>query len=591
MDAQPHRTHIPATAAQLRKVFDYSNDAGFVISPQENRIVDANIRACELLGYTRDELLSLSISDVHPDEMPRFNAFARGVMESGYGWTDELTCLTKTGEKVTSEISAATVEVDEGVWIVAWIRDIRDRKAAEDALRTSEARFRLLVENAAEAFYVFDRDSGLILDVNQQATLDTGYTRDELVGRLIFEISDSLSPEGLEVVGRQIEETGPVTTSGFHRRKDGSLFTVEVRACLIEYDGRPCLLGLARDVTEKIDLFRKEQELERARLEVGYLREELEVEHNYHEIVGASPPMQRLFREMQQVAQTDSTVLITGETGTGKELVARAIHADSPRGDQVLVKVNCAALSAGLIESELFGHEQGAFTGALAKRVGRFELADGGTIFLDEVGDLPAELQAKLLRVLQECEFERVGGTATLSTDVRVIAATNQDLNRAVEEECFRTDLYYRLSVFPLSVPSLRDRTDDIPLLVHYFVEEFSHRLNKEVLTVSDSTMRSLVQHPWHGNVRELRNVIERGVILSPGPDLVLSRWQADRTAQVVPDDRRTLEDVERGHITSVLEGTRWRVGGSGGAAEILAMKPTTLRSRMKKLGVEKPAS
>ena len=590
MNTKPHPARIPADAEQLRRIFDHSPDAGFILAPLEDRILDVNVRACELLGYSREEVLALSISDIHPDEIPRFRAFAQDVIESGSGWTNELTCLTKTGDIVDTEISASAVQIEGENLIVAWVRDIRDRKATEDALRASEARFRLLVDNAAESFYLIDRESGRILDINRQATLDTGYTADELVGSSIFEIAHSLTPEDFSRIGREIEESGPVTTSGFHRKKDGSLYAVEVRAALVDHDGRPCLLGLARDVTEKIDLAKKEEELEKARLQVGYLREELEVEHNYHEIVGVSEPMQRLFHQMKLVAKTDSTVLITGETGTGKELVARAIHFDGPRRDQVLVKVNCAALSAGLIESELFGHERGAFTGALAKRVGRFELADGGTLFLDEVGDLPLDLQAKLLRVLQEGEFERVGGIRTLETDVRVIAASNQDLDRAVEEGRFRQDLYYRLRVFPLRVPSLRERHEDIPLLVHHFVEEFSHRLKKEALTVPEEAMRSLIDHSWPGNIRELRNVVERGVIVSQDRDLHVEPWQEDRASQDLPIPVVTLKDLQRRHIISTLEGTRWKLAGTGGAAEVLGIKPTTLRSRMKKLGVERPS-
>ena len=311
-------------------------------------------------------------------------------------------------------------------------------------------------------------------------------------------------------------------------------------------------------------------------------------------MVGTSPAMNALFGEIDQVASTNATVLMVGETGTGKELVARAIHAHSSRSESVLVKVNCAALSAGLIESELFGHEKGAFTGAISQRTGRFELADGGTIFLDEIGDLSAELQAKLLRVLQEGEFERVGGTDTLKVDTRVLAATNQNLEQAVEERRFRADLYYRLRVFPLRVPPLRERTGDIPLLVHYFLNFFTGTLGKPVQRVSPEKMAALNAYDWPGNVRELKNVIERAVITSSGQELELRNWQTPSGAGERPGEEagadQALEAVERQHILRVLEQCGWKVSGEGGAAQVLGLKPTTLRSRMKRLGIERPA-
>jgi transcriptional regulator with GAF, ATPase, and Fis domain len=304
--------------------------------------------------------------------------------------------------------------------------------------------------------------------------------------------------------------------------------------------------------------------------------------------VGASPALRGVLRQTDQVAGTDSTVLITGETGTGKERVARAIHEASSRRDRVLVKVNCAALPAGLIESELFGHEKGAFTGAIARRIGRFELADGGTIFLDEVGDLPLELQAKLLHVLQEGEFERVGGTRTLRIDVRVIAATNRDIEKAVAEERFRADLYYRLKVFPIHVPPLRDRQEDIPLLVKYFARRYGAKLGRRIETVSPETMAALARYPWPGNVRELENVIERAVIISGGTELELGDWPAQPGSAPPLTGVATLDGVQREHIRAVRRQTGWQVRGPTGAARILGLKPSTLAARMKKLGIQR---
>jgi transcriptional regulator with GAF, ATPase, and Fis domain len=296
--------------------------------------------------------------------------------------------------------------------------------------------------------------------------------------------------------------------------------------------------------------------------------------------------MKRVFKLIETVAPTDATVLLVGETGTGKELVARALHNLSSRRHRTLVKVNCAALPAGLIESELFGHEKGAFTGALTRRAGRFELAHGGTLFLDEIGDLPLELQPKLLRVLQEGEFERVGGHQTIRVDVRVIAATNRDLEQAIRGSTFRADLYYRLSVVPIRLPPLRERGADIPLLAGYFAQKHGTRLGKRVPSLLPATLRVLEAYPWPGNVRELENVVERALILSEGAQLDLGGWLPRPSPPPREEGTQTLEEIEREHILTVLEGTGWRVSGERGAARLLGMKPTTLEARMKKLGI-----
>ena len=326
----------------------------------------------------------------------------------------------------------------------------------------------------------------------------------------------------------------------------------------------------------------------KARLEEEkvYLQEEVRTEAAFGDVVGESPAVLGVLASVRQVAKTDSTVLVTGETGTGKELIVRAIHDLSQRKAKLLVKVNCAALPAGVIESELFGHEKGAFTGALMRKVGRFELANRGTLFLDEVGDLPLELQAKLLRVLQDGEFERVGGTQTLKVDVRLIAATNRDLERAVSEERFRADLYYRLNVFPIVIPPLRERKQDIPRLARHFVMLYASKMGKNVGTVSADVLERLAAYDWPGNVRELQNVIERTVILSPRGRFELGDLVATPAVESPKQRARSLEDVERQHIVEVLEETGWRVSGERGAAKILGLKRTTLEARMRKLGI-----
>src|SRR5437867_1207631 len=344
--------------------------------------------------------------------------------------------------------------------------------------------------------------------------------------------------------------------------------------------------------------------------ENAYLQEEIRSEHNFEEIVGNSPALLALLKQVDQVAPTNATVLISGETGTGKELIARAIHNASSRKDRPLVKVNCAAISAGLVESELFGHVKGAFTGAIERRTGRFELANGGTIFLDEVSELPLDTQVKLLRVLQEQEFEPVGSSQSVEVDVRIIAATNRDLHEAVRKGRFREDLFYRFNVFPIQVPPLRERTEDIPVLAMFFVSQFAQRFDKKIDAISQDAMAQLSSYSWPGNIRELQNIIERAVVLCRSKVLTLATGLLSATStgngsrsvraaaasasspltELAVETPSTLEEVERRHVLSVLEQTGWRIDGQNCAARTLNLHPNTLRSRLKKLGIHRPA-
>jgi formate hydrogenlyase transcriptional activator len=322
-----------------------------------------------------------------------------------------------------------------------------------------------------------------------------------------------------------------------------------------------------------------------------YLEDEIRSELGFEEIIGRSAAIRAVLRQIETVAPTDSTVLICGETGTGKELVARATHERSARSSNAFVKMNCAAIPTGLLESELFGNERGAFTGAITQRIGRFELANHGTAFLDEIGEIPLELQPKLLRVLQEREFERLGSTRTLKTDARLIAATNRDLEECVKESSFRADLYYRLNVFPVYVPPLRERSEDIPLLVRHFVHHYARRMNRAIDTIPSEAMEALVHHQWPGNIRELQNLIERSVILSKGPVLQVPLSVLNSSNGTSPDGarRRTLKEAEREHILATLKETKWLVAGPRGAAARLGMNRATLQYRMKKLGILRP--
>jgi transcriptional regulator with GAF, ATPase, and Fis domain len=382
-------------------------------------------------------------------------------------------------------------------------------------------------------------------------------------------IGEGMGTGGLVIQLRRKDNGRPIWVQWYSRPEPNGKYT---RTVLV-------------DITDRV---LAEQERTRLSEQNLYLQEEIKGIHNFEEIIGQSPVLTAVIDKVRRVALTDSTVLITGETGTGKELIARAVHSNSRRKEKPLIKLNCAALPPGLVESELFGHEKGAFTGAIARRVGRFELADGGTLFLDEIGELPLAAQAKLLRVLQEREIERVGGSTTIPVDVRIIAATNRELKKAVAEHNFREDLYYRLSVFPIPLPALRDRTEDIPLLARFLVDKFATRTGRRFEAINQETMRRLIAYRWPGNIRELENVLERAVILAPGSTLDLEISDNISFDPVVIDDIRScsLEAIERRHITEVLRQTDWVIDGPRGAARILELHPNTLRSRLKKLGI-----
>jgi PAS domain S-box-containing protein len=479
------------------------------------------------------------------------------------------------------------------------------RLRAEQRLQESEARYRDLYENAPNAYLIIGTD-GRILRANRRVAELLGYPVEELVGAVIHSFLPD-TPDGrtrsMELSRKHLAGE-PV--SGWEiemRRKDGRPLWIKV--WMEAPRGEDGTIGAARsffvDITDRVLAEREKARLQEQNL---YLQEEIKSDHNFERIIGRSAALREVLDNVRRVALTDASVLLTGETGTGKELIARAIHSTSKRRDRPLIKVNCAALPAGLVESELFGHEKGAFSGAIARRLGRFELADGGTLFLDEVGELPAEAQVKLLRVLQEREFDRVGGAAPIRVDVRVIAATNRDLLKEVREKTFREDLYYRLNVFPVRLPPLRERTDDIPLLVHFLLARFAQRVGKHLDGVSRLTMQQLLEYPWPGNVRELENVLERAVILATGstleiaPDLLPSPAApaaeqrpapADAVGQPAPaQPLPSLETVEREHILTVLRHTGWVLTGPRGAATVLGLNPSTLRSRIKKLGISR---
>jgi formate hydrogenlyase transcriptional activator len=476
--------------------------------------------------------------------------------------------------------------------------DITDRRRVEGALKDSEEKYRNLVETSQDLIFKFD-SAGCFTYLNPAWEKTLEYKLDELLGH---DISEFKTPEQAIKDSKKFKSilTGQDTfgyeTIYLSRSGEEVYLVCNARTLKDSYGKVTGIQGTAHNITQrkrdeetlKNTLIEIEQLKNRLQEENIYLQEEIKSEHNFGDMIGRSTRFHEILDQVENVAATDTTVLISGETGTGKELVARAIHNLSDRKNHPLVKVNCATLPANLIESELFGHEKGAFTGALIKKIGRFELADKGTIFLDEIGDLPLDLQAKLLRVLQENEFERLGNPNTLKVDARVITATNRKLKKLVLEGNFREDLFYRLNVFPVECPPLRERKEDIEILINHFLKKLNKKLGKNIDMIPVKVMNQFKRYNWPGNIRELENIIERAVIYSKTNKLELGDWFLLEN-EINPEQKdRSLNDIERQHIIETLEKTKWKVSGPAGAAEVLGLKPTTLFSKMKKLGIEK---
>jgi formate hydrogenlyase transcriptional activator len=596
---------------EYRYLFLHATDPILVFEPEEGAILDVNDKACEMYGIPRPSLVGLSIKELF--ESPgQGKKYIEHVLTEGLIRGFEAVHLHADGTPINVMVSSSVIEYRGARAILSIQRDITERKRAEEgALRLAS-----IIEFSNDAIIGKTLD-GIITSWNVGARRLYGYSPEEVTGRSVALLVPSDRPDEVpDILERLKAGEGIEHFETVRRKKTGELVDVSLTISPIKTEGGEITGAstIARDITGRK---RAEEKLRAALSEVErlknqllsdniYLREEILSEHNFGEIIGSSESLKAVMGKVRQVAATDTTVLIVGETGTGKELMARAVHNGSLRKRRPMVKVNCATLPANLIESELFGHERGAFTGAVAARVGRFELADGATVFLDEIGELPLDLQAKLLRVLQEGEIERLGSSRTIKIDVRVIAATNRDLEAASRHGTFRADLYYRLSVFPISVPPLRERREDIPLLVNAFVGRENKRLGKQIKSVPRETMEALQNYPWPGNVRELQSVITRAAIVTRGAKLQLAERLLQRTGEPSPpaettdsttaavfssDDFLTLDELERRYISSVLEKTGWRVSGEGGAAEILGLNPNTLRSRLQKLGIRRPSS
>jgi PAS domain S-box-containing protein len=618
--------------ASRHMVFEHCSEAIVQFDPVGNRFVDLNIAACKLFGYPRQEMLELTVTRLFGHNLPELIVFTQAVMEEGKGWTDSLTCARKDGERIELEISATTLKLKGVLYLILVLREHSQQRYHFDQATTERTMRGGLIEwrNILNLFQETERDNQLLLSavgdgiysidseglatfVNPAAARMLGWKREEMIGKNIHRIHHHSHADGSHYPVEDCPIYKAVHDGLVHEgrqevfwRRDGSMFPVEFTSTPVISDGR--IVGsvvVFRDITERRttetqlqNALSELQELkQRLEQQNAYLQEEIQIQHNYREIVGQSEPILKIVKQIDVVAPTDASVLIHGESGTGKELIARAIHQASRRAKNPLIRVNCAAIPAELFESEFFGHVRGAFTGALRDRIGRFELADGGTLFLDEIGEIPLELQSKLLRVLQEGQFERVGEERTRRVDVRIIAATNRDLRAEAEAKRFREDLYFRLNVFPIHSPALRERTMDIPQLAAHFLEQVGLRLNMPGRRLRRTDIERLQHYGWPGNIRELQNVIERALITSRGPDVsidlpegdarplpITEEPAADTPPQVLTDEQ--IRKLEVDNMQAALAAAKGRLFGRGGAAELLGLKPTTLASRMKRLGI-----
>jgi len=604
----------------------------------------ANQGLREYFGFTMEEVRAddFRARVYHPDDMHRARSERENAMRRGAAWQTEARILRRDGQYRWFLLRSNPHRDQEGR-IVRWYStgtDIEDRKQAEDALRNAQGelqrerdRLKLLLELTSQVISNLelremlralaasirrimqcDAVSIRLPDTeNKQLrvyALDFPKSKGFLKEETLIPVEGSLSGRVFRTGKPYVSDdlaTDAATSPGLAEGlKSGCFLPLIHRGRVLGVMGlgrrdntfTPEDVGFLAQAASQVAIavqnaiaYREIAELkDQLAQENLYLEDEIRNEQGFEEIVGRSEALRGVLHQVETVAPTDSTVLINGETGTGKELIARAIHNLSPRSTKPFVKLNCAAIPTGLLESELFGHEKGAFTGAIAQRIGRFELAHQGTVFLDEIGDIPLELQPKLLRVLQEREFERLGSVRTLRTDARLIAATNRDLAGMVEAHQFREDLFYRLNVFPVHIPPLRDRKEDIPVLVRHFVQYFSQRMKRNIESIPFETIDALCDYHWPGNIRELQNVIERAVILSTGPILkVPPSGLKTRAAPAVPRKSDTLEEADRKHILAVLTDTNWVLGGPNGAAVRLGMKRATLQHRMRKLGISRP--
>lgn len=568
---------------------DIANVGGWKLNLQDGSII-ATTEALKIFNAEDSEALTPA-NIIHQFKDPeKIKNLLRGVMRTSAAY-DEVLETKGHPSKFIRAVAKPVLKGDKVYKIVGVYQDITERQLKENNLQL----FKEVIDNVEDLIYVFNR-KGELIHYSVSVMNQLGYSKKQLESITIFKLDPTITEKWWKEHFNEIVDKGLLRFEWLALKTDGTKFPVEISANHLRYNGEDYNCAVIRNVTERkkrdLKLYEALEEIkslkERLEHENEYLQEEISDKINADNIVCKSEIYSKVLEQVHLVAPTDTTVLITGESGTGKELLASAIHTNSLRKNRALIKVNCATLPKELIESELFGHKKGAFTGAVTDKVGKFTLADGGTIFLDEIGEMPIDLQSKLLRVLQEGEFDELGGTRTIKVDVRVIAATNRKLEDMIKEGTFREDLYYRLNVFPIYNIPLRERKEDIPLLAQFFLEKFSSKAGKAFKRLSKKTVDALMAYNYPGNIRELENLIERAVIVENGTTLNTGSWMPTTSGPIKTAELLTFEEAQKQHIIEVLKRTDGKVSGVNGAAGILDMNAKTLFAKMKKLGIEK---
>ncbi|GAA5002992.1 sigma 54-interacting transcriptional regulator [Acinetobacter puyangensis] len=627
-----------ATEDSIRPLaFEHTSQALIVVDPHQNCFVDVNIGATQLLRYKRHELIQKSVTSIfgHFSQLPQLIAFTEEALTKGWAWNNELYAFDKDGEKIQLDVNSVLITYKNRsllIWALVDVKDLELRQFNKNADKVIKAGLKewqalqelfidsdtgkhLLLSSVGDGIYSINKQ-GLCTFINPVGAKMLGLEPEAVLGKNIHKIHHHTHENGDHYPVEQCPIYAAVQDGIVHKgiqeifwRRDGSYFPVEFTSTPIIRDSE--IVGAVvvfRDITDRLNtekqLTHALEELQelKSRLEQQneYLQEEILQENQYHEIVGSSPAILQIIEKIKVVASTDANVMIYGESGTGKELIARAIHQSSHRKQYPLIRVNCAAIPSELFESEFFGHVKGAFTGAVRDRAGRFELADQGTLFLDEIGEIPLELQSKLLRVLQEGTFERIGEEKTRHVDVRIIAATNRNLKEEVKLKHFREDLYFRLNVFPIYSPALRDRKQDIPLLVSHFTKLISDSRKIQYLPFSQKHILELQQYDWPGNIRELQNVIERALITAKQGtisfkylleyDDIQEQVHQHNYSKTLSEQVLTIEqlkELEIQNLTLAIKQCQNKIFGENGAAKLLNINPTTLISRLKKLKIK----
>ena len=634
---------LETSRSRYADLYDFA-PVGYFTLDTHGQIWDVNLAGAQLLGIERSFIINKPFVGFIAEAGDRdiFSKHRKDVFTTETNQSCEIRLRKKDGAVFYARlqsVAAKNVDNKAGYTRIA-IFDITGRKKIEEALKESERRFTLTFEKAALANALSRFPDDVLTDVNEAWVNIFGYAKNDAIGKTPEELTMGPNPETRAKIIAALRERGSARNVELLLNvKSGEARVFSANLDVVEIAGQKYVLSSYEDVSDRKkaeyalqmaygelekrvrerteELVRANERLsqevverkeaedslrvsyaeiknlkDRFRAENIYLKQEIDQEYNFSSIIGESDALQYVFFRVEQVAPQDTTVLLLGETGTGKGVVARAIHSKSSPARRAgpMITVNCSALPANLIESELFGREKGAFTGSSERQIGRFELADNGTLFLDEIGDMPMELQTKLLRVIQDGEFERLGAPKTIKVNVRIIASTNRNLDEAIRNNTFREDLFYRLNVFPITIPPLRQRKEDIPLLVDYFVAKFNKKMGKKIETVSKDTLNVLQDYDWPGNVRELESIIERAVITSQGSSLqVLERFEPGRKPRgQETQGAKGLVEIERDHILQVLQNTNWRIEGEKGAAAILGLNPSTLRGRMRRDGIHR---